>query len=502
VADRAAVVDRAVSAVADAASKGKAKNIMAEKHPMQGNGSVGAMAAVAPPAPAREERRSTQPASSERGGTGRGVPPPPTSDRPVAPSPGAARSTMPVIENLRVALMGLSANKLRAALTMLGIIIGVAAVIAMIALGEGAREKTLNQIRAMGTNLLLIEPERSRIGAVRGAAGSWNRLKVTDIEAITPDSCPDVANVSPEIQVQTQVKAGSENLNTTIFGVWTNWPDIRNYKLAMGRYFTDDEVKGRAKVAVLGADVYKQLYPLGGDPTGQLIRIKNVGVRVIGVFAAKGQSGNLNNDDMIAVPASTAQKRLFSWWEARMRSFSAQATSEAKMGDAASQIDALFRKRYKVKPGDPSTINIRNQSEIASFAAESQNTFTALLAGIAGVSLLVGGIGIMNIMLVSVTERTREIGIRKAIGAKRRDILLQFLIEAVTLSILGGLVGIALGISIAFGLPRFLPDTEAVVTAPPIILAFAFSAGVGIFFGFYPAQKASRLDPIVALRYE
>ena len=416
-----------------------------------------------------------------------------------APKP---QTTMPVIENLRVALMGLGANKLRAALTMLGIIIGVAAVIAMVALGQGAREKTLASIRNMGTNLLLVEPERSRIGAVRGAAGSWNRLKITDIDAITPESCPAVANVSPEIQTQTQIKAGNENTFTTVFGVYPDWPDIRNYKIAQGRFFTEDELKKRAKVVILGADVYKQLFPMGGDPDGRLIRIKNVGVRCIGVFAPKGQSGNLNNDDMIAVPASTAQKRLFAWWEGRMRSFCVQAVSESKMSDASAQIDALFRKRYRVKPGDPSTIIIRNQSEIASMAAESENTFTALLAGIAGVSLLVGGIGIMNIMLVSVTERTREIGIRKAIGAKRRDVLLQFLIEAVTLSILGGIIGIALGIGIAVALPRVIPDTATVITAAPVIMAFGFSAAVGVFFGFYPATKAAKLDPIVALRYE
>ena len=354
----------------------------------------------------------------------------------------------------------------------------------------------------MGTNLLLIEPERSRIGAVRGAAGSWNRLKLNDIEAITPESCPAVANVSPEIQSQTQIKAGNQNTSTTVYGVWTNWPDIRNFKIAQGRFFTEEEEKKRAKVVVLGDTVYKQLFPQGGDPTGKLIRIKNVGIKCIGVLAPKGQSGNLDNDDVVVVPASTAQKRLFAWWEGRLRSFSAQAVSEDKMSVAASQIDALFRKRYRVKEADPSTIVIRNQSEIASVAAESENTFTALLAGIAAVSLLVGGIGIMNIMLVSVTERTREIGIRKAIGAKRRDVLLQFLIEAVTLSILGGLVGIALGVSIALGLPHLVPDTATVLTASPMVLAFAFSAAVGIFFGFYPAQKASRLDPIVALRYE
>jgi len=413
---------------------------------------------------------------------------------------------MPVAENFRVALMGLAANKLRAALTMLGIIIGVGAVITMVALGQGAREKTLAQIRAMGTNLLLAEPEMSRIGAVRGRAGSWNRLNVQDLDAITPDTCPDVQTVSPDMSTRwpmfTQVKAGNQNTNTNVASVWPAWVEIRNYKMAMGRFFTTEEEKKRAKVVVLGWSVYQQLFPDGDDPTGKLVRVNNVGLRCLGVLAPKGQAGAFNPDDLIAVPSSTAQKRLFNRWMGRPRAFAAQAVSEDKMADAAAQIDALFRKRYKVKPSDPSTIGIKNQSEIASFAAESQNTFTALLAGIAGVSLVVGGIGIMNIMLVSVTERTREIGLRKAIGAKRRDVLLQFLVEAVTLSLLGGIVGILVGIGVALALPRLLPDTAAVITIPPMILAFAFSAAVGIFFGFYPAQKAAKLDPIIALRYE
>ncbi|MBC8101467.1 MAG: ABC transporter permease [Cytophagales bacterium] len=409
---------------------------------------------------------------------------------------------MPVLENFRVALHGLAANKLRAMLTMLGIIIGVGAVIAMIALGQGAREKTLMQIRAMGTNLLIGDPERPRIGAVRGAAGSWNRLKIDDLEAITPTNCPDVQAISPEIQVQTQVKAGNQNVNTNAFGVWAQWGEIRNHQMDQGRFFTADEEKKRAKIVVLGADVYEQLFPYGDDPVGKLIRVNNVGLRCIGVLARKGQTGNLNPDDMVVVPAGTAYKRLFNWWQARPRSFCVQATSEDTMGAASAQIDEVFRKRYRVKPGDPSVIKLRSQSEIASTEEQAQNNFTALLASIAGVSLLVGGIGIMNIMLVSVTERTREIGIRKAIGAKRRDVLLQFLIEAVTLSILGGLIGIALGVTIALLVPHFVPDAATVLTMAPMLLAFGFSVGVGVFFGFYPAQKASKLDPIVALRYE
>lgn len=409
---------------------------------------------------------------------------------------------MPLSENLRVAFGGISANKLRAMLTMLGVIIGVAAVIAMIAVGEGARQKTLSQIKALGTNLLLGEPERKRMGAVRGKAGTWNRLKLEDLEAFGPDTTPAVLNVSPEITTSIQVKAGNQNVDTNLFGVWPDWFEIRNHKIAIGRLFTADEEKKKAKVVVLGYSVYQQLFPNGDDPTGQLVRVNNIGVECIGVLAPKGSSGNQNNDDVVVVPASTAQKRLLNFWMGRPRQFSAQAVSEAKMGDAQQQIDSLFRKRYRVKPGDPPTLSVRSQSEIAQFANETGSTFTALLASIAGVSLLVGGIGIMNIMLVSVTERTKEIGVRKAIGAKRRDILLQFLIEAMALSVLGGIIGILLGVGIALLLPKMNPDTTTILTAPPILLSFGFSAAVGVFFGFYPALKASKLDPIVALRYE
>jgi len=409
---------------------------------------------------------------------------------------------MPVWENLRIAFNGLAANKMRAALTMLGIIIGVAAVIAMIALGEGARKKTLAQIDALGTNLLLVQAERRRIGQSRGRAATWDRIKIDDLKAFNDESTPSVVNVSPEINTTTTVKAGNQTAETNAFGVWPNWIEIRNHKVAMGRFLTADDEQKKSKVVVLGWTVYQQLFPDGDDPTGKLIRVNNTGVRCIGVLAPKGASGSQDNDNLIAMPASTAQKRVFNYWQARVRQFAAQAASKEAMPAAQEEIDRLWRKRYDVKPSDENIISVRSQGEIAEFADQTGSTFTALLASIAGVSLLVGGIGIMNIMLVSVTERTREIGIRKAIGAKRRDILSQFLIEAVSLSLLGGVIGIALGVGIALVLPKLIAETETVLTAAPMILSFGFSAAVGIFFGFYPAQKASKLDPIIALRYE
>jgi putative ABC transport system permease protein len=404
-------------------------------------------------------------------------------------------------ECVRIALQGLAANKLRAMLTMLGIIIGVGAVITMIAVGQGARQKTLSQIQALGTNVLIIQSGQTKSGGVFGGAGSFRNISFDDLDAILK-KCPAVAAVTGEDITTAQVKGGRTNTNTTIVGIGADYADIRNFNIASGRDITLRDIRGRSPVCILGAQVAQDFFK-SKSPIDQRIRINSTSYRVVGVMARKGQVGSQNADDQVFLPLSTFQHKLGQWWwRGRVATADIQAVSASKMDDASAQIKSLMRQRHHVKPDHPDDITINNQAEIAAVAEQTTRTFTFLLASIAGVSLLVGGIGIMNIMLVSVTERTREIGVRKAIGAKRRDILWQFLIESVVLSLLGGVIGIAIGIGGALLLGHLSTDYTPILTLPPILLAFGFAAAVGIFFGFYPAQKASRLSPIEALRYE
>jgi putative ABC transport system permease protein len=404
-------------------------------------------------------------------------------------------------ECVRIALQGLAANKLRAMLTMLGIIIGVGAVITMIAVGQGARQKTLSQIQALGTNVLIIQSGQTKSGGVFGGAGSWRNIKFEDLDAVLK-KCPAVVAVSGEDMTSAQVKGGSANTNTNVVGVGSDYADIRNFSVADGRFFTPRDIRGRSPVCILGAKIATDFFK-DKSPLDQRIRINSTSYRVVGVMARKGQVGSQNADDQVFLPLSTFQHKLGQWWwRGRVATADIQAASADQMGDASSQIQALMRQLHHRKADQPDDITINNQAEIAAVADQTTKTFTFLLASIAGVSLLVGGIGIMNIMLVSVTERTREIGVRKAIGAKRRDILWQFLIESVILSLLGGLIGIAMGVGGALLLGRLSTDYSPILTLPPVLLAFGFAAAVGIFFGFYPAQKASRLSPIDALRYE
>ncbi|MBI3946067.1 MAG: ABC transporter permease [Armatimonadetes bacterium] len=405
---------------------------------------------------------------------------------------------MSVWESIRVALTGLAANKLRSALTMLGVIIGVAAVIAMIAIAQGAREQTMERIQSFGTNTLTIQSGQARgAGGARGGFGSSQVLTPEDAEAIEKLGTP-IKNVTPETRNSAQVKFGNENTNVSITGCAASYPEVRNYKIQRGRFFNDDEVKGMRRVCVVGPVTAENLFGIR-NPVGKVIRITGNGFRVLGVTAEKGASGWSNPDDAIFVPYTTAMRRLFG--ENHVRAINVQVTALDRSELATRRVEQLLRRRHKLGARSENDFRIFTQAEMVEAAEETSRTFTMLLAGIASVSLMVGGIGIMNIMLVSVTERTREIGIRKALGARRRDILSQFLIEAVVLSVTGGLVGIGLGVGGSLLLAQ-TAGWQASIAPHAIILAFGFSGAVGIFFGIYPAHKAAGLNPIEALRYE
>jgi putative ABC transport system permease protein len=404
---------------------------------------------------------------------------------------------MNLTECVRVALMGLGANKVRSGLTMLGVVIGVGAVIAMIGIGQGARQQTMQAIESMGTNVLAVMAGQARTGTVRGGMGSTQTLKLSDVDAIKAN-CSAVKNVAPEYRSGGQVKYKDQNTMTTIFGTTPAYLGIRNYQVAQGRFFTDRDVRSLARVGAIGPTAAYNLFGLS-SPINKMVRINGINFRIVGLMKAKGSSGWMDPDDQIFVPITTAQKRLFA--VDYIRSISAQAKGLKEMALASTQIENLLRKRHKIGPASDSDFMIRSQAEFLDTVEQTSRTFTLLLAGIATVSLLVGGIGIMNIMLVSVTERTREIGIRKAVGARRQDILLQFLIESVVLSLAGGLVGIAVGIASARILAR-AAQWEVAISVPAVLLAFGFAAAVGVFFGIYPARRASFLRPIDALRYE
>ncbi len=394
-----------------------------------------------------------------------------------------------------VALQSLAAHKLRSALTMLGVIIGVGAVIVMLGIGEGAKQRVSGNIKALGTNLLVVRPGFGRRGPVRSK--SVQTLSEKDAAAIARD-IPDVAYVSPEAGSNAQVKYLAQNTSTTVLGATPAFLSVNNFHLADGDFFTDADVRTRRKVAVVGATVAKELFE-GNSPVGRTLKIKGVNFKVVGLLAAKGQSGFRDPDDQVVIPLTTAQKRLFGI--DYLRAINVQVKTAGAMDRVQADIEALLAQRHRIAAGAQPDFNIRNQKEILDTMNEVTSTFTRLLAAVAAVAMLVGGIGIMNIMLVSVTERTREIGIRKALGARRRDILFQFLVEAMVLSILGGLLGIAAGLGAAH-LVAQSGSWATVVKADSIGLSFAIASATGIFFGLYPARKASRLDPIDALRYE
>jgi len=401
-------------------------------------------------------------------------------------------------ESIEVAFEGLVANKMRAALTMLGVIIGVGAVIAMLAIATGAREQTMRRIQQMGTNTLMVMAGQSRQGAVRMGFGSSTTLTLDDCVAIA-DTCPSVAATAPEVRGNTQVKYGNQNTNTNVFGTTPDYLSIRDYSVAEGKFFSVQDVKGSKKVAAIGPTTALNLFE-GSSPVGKSIRIQGSKFKVVGLMTAKGSgSGFMDPDDQIFIPISTAMRRVLG--VTNIRGISVQAESAKLMDQATTEVSDLLRKRHKIPDGEEDDFRVMNQAELVQMATETSGVFTMLLGGIASVSLLVGGIGIMNIMLVSVTERTREIGIRKAMGARRQDILLQFLIESLVLSLLGGVVGIAFGM-LGSAVVGSLTDWNMSVSMESVLLSFTFAALVGVFFGLYPARQAASLDPIEALRYE
>jgi putative ABC transport system permease protein len=405
---------------------------------------------------------------------------------------------MSVLMTFRIALKALGRNKLRTGLTMLGMIIGVAAVITMVALGTGAQASIEDQIRSAGTNMIMVNAGNWTIGGVRQGQGASNTLTVEDAAAIR--DLPGVQYVAPGVNTRAQVIAANQNWSTRVEGTDVDMPLIRAWPTKYGSFFTPQDVNSAAKVAVLGTVVADTLFGEDVDPTGQIIRIRNQPFRVSGVMSSKGQSAmGQDQDDVMFVPYTTVQKKLLGIQH--LHNITVSAASAAQTLQTADEIINTLRARHKLEPGEPDDFMVRTLEEMASVRTEATRTMTALLASIAGVSLLVGGIGIMNIMLVSVTERTREIGLRMAIGARGRDVLLQFLVEAIVISLFGGLIGLGLGFGLSAGVRRFL-EWPAVVPPDAIVTAFGFAAATGVFFGFYPARKAARLDPIEALRYE
>ena len=405
---------------------------------------------------------------------------------------------MQILEVLRVAIDSLLGHKTRALLTMLGIIIGVGAVIAMVAVGQGAQSAVEAQIASLGTNVLILFPGSMMQGGTRSAAGTEVSLTEEDVDAIRKQ-CPAVGLVTPSARTGRQVVAGNLNWSTTIYGGNTEYFLIRDWRIRSGEFFTETDVRAATKVCLLGQTVVRSLFQ-GEDPLGQTVRIGKLPFTVIGTLEPKGQNTmGMDQDDIIIAPFSTVQRKILN--QDFVGAILLSAVTKGRIPEAQEQVSEILRIRHRLAEWQENDFTIRTQTDIATAATATTDIMTTLLGSIASVSLLVGGIGIMNIMLVSVTERTREIGVRMSIGARRRDILGQFLTEAVMLSVLGGLIGVGIGL-IASNLISQLAGWVILLSPGSVALAFVFAVIVGVFFGFYPAQKASRLNPIDALRYE
>jgi putative ABC transport system permease protein len=410
---------------------------------------------------------------------------------------------MTLLASVRIALKALRVNRLRSALTMLGIIIGVGSVVAMVAVGSGATQRIEEQIQSIGSNVVIVLSGSITSNGLRLGSGAGLTLSEDDAKAIQRE-CPSVAEAAATVRGAAQVVYGNNNWATTIQGSGPEYLDIRDYSVLSGQAFTQQDVDSSAKVALLGVTVSQNLFGQQ-DPVGQVFRIKNVPFTVEGVLAPKGQSpSGQDQDDIIIIPISTAKKQVLGVSQANARAVGAilvQARAPQMIRSAQQEIGSLLRQRHRLQPGQDDDFTVRDLTEVFSAQESSARVMSVLLGAIASVSLIVGGIGIMNIMLVSVTERTREIGLRLAVGAKTKHILTQFLVEAVTLSLFGGLIGIVAGVGASL-LISYFAEWSTLISTTAVVMAFAFSALVGVFFGYYPARKAALLNPIDALRYE
>ncbi len=399
----------------------------------------------------------------------------------------------------RIALKALGNNKMRGFLTMLGIIIGVASVITMLAIGQGSKRSIRSQIAEMGSNMIMVHPGADMRGGVRQDPAAMQSLKLEDFNSII-EECRYVTYCSPSVNSSGQVIYGANNSPTTIYGINADYLEIRKYTMAEGDMFSDEDIASSAKVCVVGKTVVDNLFVNGENPVGKVIRFGKIPFRIIGVLTSKGYNTmGMDQDDLILAPYTTIQKRVLAI--THLQSLYCSAISEEMTEEAEEEISSILRRNHKLKETDEDDFNIRSQQELSTMMNSTTDMMTMLLACIAGISLLVGGIGIMNIMYVSVTERTREIGLRMSIGAKGRDILAQFLIEAILISVTGGLIGVILGVG-ASGMVKWLAGWPVYVQLYSVILAFVVCTVTGIFFGWYPARKASNLDPIEAIRYE